>query len=105
MQSSSTAKHIPSKVLDICFEYVYTTHILFCLIAAADENVKISAIQALDVNNIYRTQYKTSDKVNIGWDTNGLCIHSSHINFPSCIKQKFRSPHHTIFKVGSKTSR
>ena len=103
------ADNIPSNVLELCFEYLYIERILFCFIAA--ENEKISAIQAVDVNNIYKTQYKSSEEINIGYDTNGVCIHSSNIRFPASIEDQYdlldthRASYHTIFKVGSERSR
>ena len=47
---------IPQDILETCFEFMYIERILFCFIAS--EHDKISTLQALDVNNIYKSQYQ-----------------------------------------------
>jgi len=98
---------IPHKLLQLCFEYIYVEHILFCVIAVKDDS--LSSIQALDVNNIYKTHYISKD-INIGYDVNGLCSYSSPIKFPTGIKEKYITRahgdfYHAFFKVGSEDSR
>merc|ERR1719410_1228952 len=85
--SAKMADSIPLNVLNLCFDYFYIERILFCFIASETE--KISAIQAIDVNNIYETQYKSSNAINIGYDTNGICIDSSGMHLPSGIPRRF----------------
>ena len=105
---STKTGYVPLRILDLCFEYMFMERILFCFIASEDE--KISSIQAVDVSNIYKVQYKTSEMINIGYDTNGICIYSSNIRFPPSIHVQHttldmqRASYHTIFKVGSEES-
>lgn len=101
--------NIPEIILEKCFEFMYIERILFCFIASESE--KISTLQAIDVNNIYKTQFTLSKDINIGYDTNGICIYSeNNMIFPSNITQKYeldyiKNRYHCIFKCGSQINR
>eukprot|EP01084_Bolivina_argentea_P240428 403926_1 len=101
---NTKSDHIPTNVLETCFEFIYIERIVFCFIAS-------HSIQAVDIHNVYKTQYQSSPQVNVGYDTNGICIYSgSHIVFPSDITSKhhintLNRSYHTIFKCGSLNSK
>ena len=102
-------KEISINILEICFEFIYIEKMMFCFIAS--ENEKISTLQAIDINNIYKSQFQLSRDLNIGYDTNGICIYSEkNIKLPSLIKNKYslntiKNRYHCIFKCGSEKSR
>eukprot|EP00484_Ammonia_sp_Unknown_P013991 CAMPEP_0197078788 /NCGR_PEP_ID=MMETSP1384-20130603/213295_1 /TAXON_ID=29189 /ORGANISM="Ammonia sp." /LENGTH=536 /DNA_ID=CAMNT_0042517657 /DNA_START=28 /DNA_END=1638 /DNA_ORIENTATION=+ len=109
LHADSAPHEIPANILELCFEYIYIERMLFCLIAS--ESDKISTIQAIDMNNAYKSQYQISRDVNMGWDTNGICIYSEHdLRLPLHIVRDFKleplaTRYHALFKCGSQHSR